>query len=85
MPDNLVLRPTILDHLKEFVPFDHKVSDSNEAFFSKQHLAHVQKGTSTYKRKENANSMKKTGDKEQCSRIANRAPPHYLQSRADQN
>lgn len=33
--------------------------------------------------KENANSMKKTGDKEQCSRIANRAPLHYLQSRAD--
>lgn len=34
-------------------------------------------------RKENANSMKKTGNKEQCPSIANRAPLHYFQSRAD--
>lgn len=43
----------------------------------------MQKGTSTYKRKDNAKSMKKTDDKEQHSRTANRAPLHYLESRAD--
>lgn len=34
-------------------------------------------------KEDNVSSMKKTGDKGQCSRIPNRAPLHYLQSRAD--
>lgn len=51
----------------EFVPFDHKVSDSNAVFFPSSIQPMCKRAAPLTK--ENASSMKKTGDKGQCSRF----------------
>lgn len=70
MPDNLVLRPAILDH--------HKVSDSNAVFFPSTLVCK----RAPPLRKDTANSMKKKAGKEQSSSPAKRIyySLSYLQS-----